>query len=166
MVTRGVLAREGGPALTDKPRTTRLRDDPFTRDLNSLPLETLAGRSRGCTYSVAEYLWRQGARTEFFFLICSGQVALEIAILHEGALQIEKVGRGSFWAGTGCSCPADGMGTRGRGRRCTRCGWKGKFPRQKCEQDSLLRQNRQENLAVVTAQRLLARQARFIQAMS
>ena len=95
VVTRGVLARKGGPVLTDKPRTTRLRDHPLTRDLGPLDLETLAGRSRGCTYSVSEHLWRQGAKADFFFLICSGQVALEIAILQEGALQIEKVGGGS-----------------------------------------------------------------------
>ena len=92
--------------MTDEALTASLREHPFTRDLDPLHMDCLANCSCECRIAPGDYLWRQGGKADFFYLICSGRAALEIAIPHEGVLHIEDIGEGEvlgwFWLLPSC----------------------------------------------------------------
>jgi CRP/FNR family transcriptional regulator, cyclic AMP receptor protein len=71
-----------------------LRDHPFARDLHPAHVERLKSCAHTCTFEAGDFLWRQGELANDLYLICSGEVSLEISIPHQGSVQIEAVGTG------------------------------------------------------------------------
>jgi CRP/FNR family transcriptional regulator, cyclic AMP receptor protein len=162
----GVFAMEGIPVLADQPLSMSLREHPFARNLDLLHIDSLAQCSRECTIAAGDYLWRQGGHADFFYLICSGRAALEIAIPHEGIMQIENVGEGEvlgwYWLLPSCRWNVDARAiTPVQALRVD-----GKLLRQKCEMDSSFHQSVLEKFALVITQRLLTMQAQLIHAGS
>ena len=152
--------------MADQALTASLREHPFTRDLDPLHIECLANCSCECTITPGDYLWRQGGKADFFYLICSGRAALEIAIPHEGVLHIEDIGEGEvlgwFWLLPSCRWNVDARAiTSIHALRV-----EGKLLRQKCDIDSSFHQSVLEKFAKATAQRLLVMQTRLIHAVS
>ena len=78
----------------EQPVTALLRNHPFAKDLNPDSIESLAECARKCRIARGEFVWRQGEKSNLFYLICSGQVALEISLPHQGPLQIETIDAG------------------------------------------------------------------------
>jgi CRP/FNR family transcriptional regulator, cyclic AMP receptor protein len=77
-----------------------LESHPFIR---GLPLACLRMMARYGTFrnlAAGHYLWRQGDRNVEAFLVLEGEIALEIAVPHEGKLSIETVGAGEV---AGCT---------------------------------------------------------------
>jgi CRP/FNR family cyclic AMP-dependent transcriptional regulator len=161
-----VFAMEGISVLADQSLTMSLREHPFARNLDPTHIESLVQCSRECTIAAGDYLWRQGGHADFFYLIYSGQAALEIAIPHEGILRIENVGEGEvlgwYWLLPSCRWNVDARAiTPVHALRV-----EGKLLRQKCGMDSSLRLAMLEKFALVITQRLLTMQARLIHAVS
>jgi CRP-like cAMP-binding protein len=65
---------------------------PFIRGLYSAYLGLLAGCGRLRHLAAGHYLWRQGDRNVEAYLVLEGEIALEIAVPHEGKLSFETVG--------------------------------------------------------------------------
>lgn len=74
-----------------------LREHPFLCEIRPEHLETLAGCGRCQSLQAGEYLWRQGEQSNLFYLIQSGQIALEISIPGQGSLRIETIGAGEVF---------------------------------------------------------------------
>ena len=63
-----------------------LRDHAFLEGLDASYVQLLSGCGRNTVFQAGEYLWREGEAADSFYLIRSGQVALEIYIPQKGAL--------------------------------------------------------------------------------
>jgi len=71
-----------------------LRDHPFLRGLEPKHIQALAGSACHRSYATGEHLWRQGEEADALYLICAGQVALEIYIPHQGPLHVDTTEAG------------------------------------------------------------------------
>ena len=60
-----------------------IRDHPFANGLEPEHVRSLAGCARNCSVNTGRYLWRQGEQANLFYLERSGEVALEISVLHQ-----------------------------------------------------------------------------------
>jgi hypothetical protein len=157
---------EGLAILADRSLPTILREHPFTRDLPPLLLDAVAGCSCKCAIPAGNYLWRQGGNADFFYLICTGCAALEIAIPHEGVLRLENVCDGEvlgwYWmlpatrwnVDAKATTPIDAVRVDGRQLRAA------------CEENEALHHCLLERFNAVLARRLLSVQSRLIQAVS
>lgn len=71
-----------------------LADHPFVRGLSDRHLTLLASGARLATTPVGQLLGREGQEARAFYLVCSGQVALEIAMPSRGTVRVQTVGPG------------------------------------------------------------------------
>ena len=67
-----------------------------TKGLAREHIKAIAGCAEFRTLAAGDYLWRQGEESTLFFLIRSGQVALEISVPGQGPFRIEILGDGEF----------------------------------------------------------------------
>lgn len=56
-----------------------LREQPLFADLQAPHARLIAGCARNCRFEAGQYLYREGAPADEFFLIREGRVALEVA---------------------------------------------------------------------------------------
>jgi CRP/FNR family cyclic AMP-dependent transcriptional regulator len=77
-----------------------LRDLPSTKQLSPEHIEAVADCANTLTFASGDYLWWQGEQSTLFYLIQSGQVALEISVPGQGPFRIETLSEGEF---LGCS---------------------------------------------------------------
>lgn len=73
---------------------------PFTRGLPAAYLRLMGGCGRMWNAAAGHYLWRQGDRNIEAHLVLEGEIALEIAVPHEGKLSFESVNAGEI---AGCT---------------------------------------------------------------
>lgn len=74
-----------------------LQEHPFLQGFTAEHLVAIGRCARWCDIGAGQYLWRQGEPADCFYLIQSGQIALEIMIPNQGPLQIETVGAGEVF---------------------------------------------------------------------
>ena len=67
---------------------------PLVSDLDPAHLEILAACAQNCSFDAGQFLLRQGELANDLYLICSGEVSLEIFVPHQGSVQIEVVRAG------------------------------------------------------------------------
>ncbi len=77
---------------------------PFANEWTKAHIECLAGCANKYALPEGGYLWRQGERSHNLYLICSGEVALEISLPQQGAVRIEEFGSGEV-LGSPCLTP-------------------------------------------------------------
>jgi CRP-like cAMP-binding protein len=92
--------RIGGYGLPAQELIGALKAHPFTRGLAIDYIRLLAGCGRMRDFAAGDYLWRQGNRTVEAFLVLDGEIALEIAVPHEGKLLFESIRSGEV---VGCT---------------------------------------------------------------
>jgi CRP-like cAMP-binding protein len=71
-----------------------LAGHPFFRDLDESLLERIAPLASGERFEDGEYILREGQDADEFYLIQTGQVALEIYTPGRGVLTVETIGAG------------------------------------------------------------------------
>ncbi|HTP86641.1 MAG TPA: cyclic nucleotide-binding domain-containing protein [Bryobacteraceae bacterium] len=71
-----------------------LSNHPFVRDLDPDHVEMLISCGKSARFEQGEYLAREGGPADAFYLIESGEVALEIHAPHQGATLVDKLEAG------------------------------------------------------------------------
>jgi CRP-like cAMP-binding protein len=84
-----------------EPLEETLKTHPFCRGLHAAHLRLIAARGSVQDVSAGRYLWRQGERAVETYLVLEGEIALEIAVPHEGKLGFDTVTAGGM-----AGCPA------------------------------------------------------------
>lgn len=75
---------------------TILREHPFFQGLAEQHLQIIAGCAKNVRFDAGEVIFRQGEPADQFYLIREGQVAVEVAVPHRGALTLLTVGDGEM----------------------------------------------------------------------
>jgi CRP/FNR family transcriptional regulator, cyclic AMP receptor protein len=73
---------------------------PCTKGLSQEHMQAVGDCANTRKLAAGEYLWRQGEESALFYLIQSGQLALEISVPGQGPFRIETLSEGEF---LGCS---------------------------------------------------------------
>ncbi len=71
-----------------------LQQHSFLSDLEDRHVHTLVGCAANQRFGSGEYLFREGENADFFYLIRSGQIALEMHVPQRGGLRIETLSEG------------------------------------------------------------------------
>ncbi len=75
---------------------TLLAENAFFEGMADAHLETMAGCGKLVHFKPGEFLIREGEKADTFYLIRSGDVAIESHIPAAGALSVERVGAGGI----------------------------------------------------------------------
>jgi CRP-like cAMP-binding protein len=94
-----------------------LNTHPFSRGLAPAHLGLIAACGRLQDVPAGRYLWRQGDGNAETYLVLEGEIALEIAVPHEGVLSFETVNAGDI---AGCTALFQSARWRFDGRALTR----------------------------------------------
>ena len=73
---------------------SELRNHPIAGDLDPAHVGILAACAHTRKFEIGEFLLRQGELANDLYLICSGDVSLEISVPHQGFVQIEALSGG------------------------------------------------------------------------
>lgn len=73
-----------------------LTEHPFLSGMDAKHVATLVGCASNRVFRSGEYLCREGENADAFYLIRSGQVALEIYVPQRGGLRIETLQEGDI----------------------------------------------------------------------
>ncbi len=73
-----------------------LRKHPFFGGLTDAQIEQLAACGREVRFEAGQYLGRQGDDADRTFAICSGVVAIETFVPHEGPVMVQTLSAGDF----------------------------------------------------------------------
>jgi CRP-like cAMP-binding protein len=68
-----------------------LRNHSFARGLSTDNFCRIEEIAESFPLERSQYLWRQGDRPDFLYLVASGQVSLEILVPRQGPLQVEAI---------------------------------------------------------------------------
>jgi CRP/FNR family transcriptional regulator, cyclic AMP receptor protein len=71
-----------------------LAEHPFFAGLDAASVQELAGCARNEHFRAGEYLFREGATAEHFYVIMRGRVALELSTANSGPHMLESAGEG------------------------------------------------------------------------
>jgi CRP-like cAMP-binding protein len=71
-----------------------MRVHPFASDLDAVHMTSLTACAHPRSFETGEFLWRQGELASDLYLICSGNVSLQISIPHQGSIEIDALGPG------------------------------------------------------------------------
>ena len=139
---------------------------PFLHGMSRDHLVTLAGTASDVTFPARHRLFEDGGSANRFWLIQSGQVALDLHVPGQGRIKIDTIGMGELlgwswlfppyrWAfGAVAASPVEAFEFDGRAvRGC-------------CDTDPLLGYELTQRLARVVAKRLQATRIRLINASS
>ena len=73
---------------------SELRNHPLASDLDPAYVGSLAACAHTRKFGTGEFILRQGELANDLYLICSGDVSLEISVPHQGCVQIEALSGG------------------------------------------------------------------------
>ena len=73
---------------------TLLAENPFFEGMSDAHLETMAGCGKLVHFKSGQFLLREGETADTFYLVRSGEVAVESHIPAAGALSVARVGAG------------------------------------------------------------------------
>jgi CRP-like cAMP-binding protein len=73
-----------------------LQHHEFFRGLDSEAVEFIAGCGANVVFSADEYLFREGESADYFFLVRTGRVALEVYGAERGPMMLDTVGEGGI----------------------------------------------------------------------
>ena len=73
---------------------TLLAENPFFEGMPAAHLETMAGCGKLVRFKAGEFLLREGAEADTFYLVREGEVAIESHLPAAGALSVARVGAG------------------------------------------------------------------------
>jgi CRP-like cAMP-binding protein len=71
-----------------------LAENPFFEGMPAAHLETMAGCGKLVRFKAGEFLLREGAEADTFYLVREGEVAIESHLPAAGALSVARVGAG------------------------------------------------------------------------
>lgn len=71
-----------------------MRVHPFASDLDTAHIRNLTACAHPRSFEPGDFLWRQGELASDLYLICSGNVSLQISIPHQGSIEIDALGPG------------------------------------------------------------------------
>ena len=129
---------------------------PFFRDLKPEHLQVLVGCASNVRFDAGQYLLREGEEANTFYLIRTGQVALEVAVPGRGTLTIQTINEGDV-LGWSWLVPPYRWHYDARAAVLTRAiALDGKCLRDKCEADHDLGYELLKRFALVMQERLQA----------
>ncbi len=143
--------------------TAILEQHPFAGDLEPKYVRALAGCAQNVQFDAGGYLWRQGDQADVFYLIRTGQVALEILVPHQGPLRVETINGGEV-LGWSWLVPPYRWHFDGRAVTAVRAlALDGNCLRRKCEEDHGLGYQVLKRFAPVIADRLTATRLKVLE---
>jgi CRP-like cAMP-binding protein len=133
-----------------------LADHPFFRGLRHDDLQLIAGCGSNVRFNPGEYVFREGDRSDRFYLIRHGKIAVEISSPGRGRMTIATLGPGEVM-GWSWLVPPYRKASDGRAVELTRAtAFDGACIRKKCEEDPRLGYELLKRFAHVIGERLHA----------
>jgi CRP/FNR family transcriptional regulator, cyclic AMP receptor protein len=127
---------------------------PFLRDMQPSQIQLITGCAANVRFDAGEYLFREGAEANHFWVIRHGQVAIQIFGAQRGALSIQTVGAGDI-LGWSWLVPPYRWHFSAQATELTRAiALDGKCLRMKCEEDHELGYELLKRFSTVMAERL------------
>jgi len=71
-------------------------DHPFTKELKSDYLQTIAGCGRNVIFNPGDRIFREGEPADHFYLLRHGRVALEISAPDRNTIRVQTLGAGEL----------------------------------------------------------------------
>ncbi|HVO50649.1 MAG TPA: cyclic nucleotide-binding domain-containing protein [Thermoanaerobaculia bacterium] len=131
-----------------------LSEHPFLKGMTSAEIAIVAGCARNETFQPGQFLFRQGAEADRFFIIRHGKAAVEVSAPPRGVLTIQTVSDGEI-LGWSWLVPPYRWRFSALAKELTRViALDGRCLRQKCEEDHDLGYELLKRFADVVGQRL------------
>jgi CRP-like cAMP-binding protein len=141
---------------------TLLAEHPFFKDLPPADLALIAGCGKNVRFEAGQYIFREGAPANHFYLVRHGLVALEIFSPERGPLVTETIGEGEV-LGWSWLFPPYRWSSDARALELTRAvALDGACLRGKCETDPRLGYQLMGRFAQIIMQRLHATRVRLL----
>ncbi|WP_237065001.1 cyclic nucleotide-binding domain-containing protein [Microbulbifer guangxiensis] len=136
-----------------------LQQHPFFQDLPREHQEFIAGCGENCIYQPGDYLAREGAPADDFFLIRAGRVAVETFVPNHGALCLQTISGGEIFGWSWLFPPYRWTFDARALEKVHGIRLNGKCLREKCETEPALGFELMKRFARITTERL--REARI-----
>ena len=139
-----------------------LRHHPFFAGLEDAAVEFIAGCGTNVHFEPDGYIFREGDAADVFYIVRSGNVAVEIASPDRGSLMIDTIGEGEI-LGVSWLFPPYRWQFDARAMEATRAiGLDAVCLRNKCEEDPALGYELMQRLAETMSRRMQSARIRLL----